>query len=974
MGKDSVREKDLPGMAAAASGSRRSGRPVSASPYSEHYRPPIDLCQRHLINHRLLVSKLTRRELEDKYLSLCDENYTIKKRFLEQEELIKRLKTKLSRLSNESNQRSKSRLDMASSEHYSRLHDLELQRRELHEKLESLRRATSNDGRMRENSVCKARQSAPASSQRRSKSARPAKETAGGRRECKSTSPSADGYDEREERLRHRLTRQAGGKGRTSTDDRTEDDEEEEEEEEESHAVAAARRSSHRKSYGADDEEEEEEEEDEDSDDKDVRETLDEDRDVLSGGGSEELNESERDSPASGAAGGAKSISKGRRHAAKSKGRQAAGAHCPDCERHRAEQVTRETDLVKMKLNIKYLHKELQNEKEKSTLLARQLEEKLSYEIMKRNAAENLEILNLNRQVEDLAKELQRQVDEQKRSMEHELRKQGDLEAQIRKEKDKNASLFEECERLKKNIEKLKENMSEVEIERDFLKRQQENFTKIVDENKLLKYQLDELRKHNEELLRQIDTLREEELVTKESQRELLEKLKTLQQDNDTLSVMLEGLRTENVLLAEERTQLEQSLKSLEASPIKEVRPVSPAPVVTVSASVQTEQLLREQEPLPVKEPKVFLREPSAIERRVPQQELVSGPAIEPIAPLSRRSSVVARMSRDRHVYESAEAAQQIFRQVSVSQMIPKLSHIMNNRINEPAKVNNVELLIANRFPESLEKSFREDERFHKLQTATRRRNRELDSISSGVSDRRRISFLDAGSSSGDHTVKQNYARYFDIQRLPSMWHRIAENPMSISPTTTTPTVNSQDDNDGGTTSDLLTIEIRSVRWNQLGIERLLASSVLFYYVEFTFLDLYGHLLETPLPAKLITEDGEVRQNHNFNFRVAVELGTTLHAERRAVLKKMLRPDGNDAVRFVVVNENRASGQHACEDIGYASVKLRNELQQHPGDGSEELAIDVPIYDFFHEHDELGVLRIVLDNVKLLQVLMGNES
>ena len=246
-----------------------------------------------------------------------------------------------------------------SSRTFSRLHDLELQRRELHEKLEALRRATSNDGRMRENSVCKARQSAPASSQRRSKSARPAKETAGGRRECKSTSPSADGYDEREERLRHRLTRQAGGKGRTSTDDRTEDDEEEEgeEEEEESHAVAAARRSSHRKSYGADDEEEEEEEEDEDSDDKDVRETLDEDRDVLSGGGSEELNESERDSPASGAAGGAKSISKGRRHAAKSKGRQAAGAHCPDCERHRAEQVTRETDLVKMKLNIKYLHK-----------------------------------------------------------------------------------------------------------------------------------------------------------------------------------------------------------------------------------------------------------------------------------------------------------------------------------------------------------------------------------------------------------------------------------------------------------------------------------------------------------------------------------------------------------------------------------------------------------------------------------------
>uniref|UniRef100_A0A182PN89 RPGRIP1 C-terminal domain-containing protein n=1 Tax=Anopheles epiroticus TaxID=199890 RepID=A0A182PN89_9DIPT len=987
MGKDSLREKDIPVMAATGGGgvgggnSRRSGRPVSASPYSENYRPPIDLCQRHLINHRLMVSKLTRRELEDKYLSLCDENYTIKKRFLEQEDLIKRLKTKLTRLSNESNQRSKSRLDMASSEHY-RLHDLELQRRELHEKLEALRRATSTDGRRVESSGGKSQQettrpNAPGN-QRRSKSARPAKDAEGGRRECKSSSPSNDGYDEEEERLRHRLTRQLG-KGRTSTDDRTEDDEEEE-----SHGAAAARRTSHRKSYGADDEEEEDE--DEDDEDKDVREDVDEDRDVLSGAGSEDLNESERDS--NGMMGGAvhrgskkASISKNvRRHASKSKAR-----HCPDCERHRAEQLTRETDLVKMKLNMKYLHKELQNEKEKSTLLARQLEEKLSYEIMKRNAAENLEILNLNRQVDDLAKELQRQVDEQKRSMEHELRKQGELEAQIRKEKDKNASLFEECERLKKNIEKLKENMSEVEIERDFLKRQQESFSKIVDENKLLKYQLDELRKHNEELLKQIDTLKEEEHVTKESQRELLEKLKTLQQDNDTLSVMLEGLRTENELLAEERTQLEHSLKSLEASPIKEVRPVSPKPA-TMSVSVQTDvQSLEsmkadpENHPLPpAKEPKIVLQEPTIPVERKTLRESMSG-AVEP-APLPRRSSVVARMSRDRHAYESAEAAQQLFRHVSVSQMIPKLSQIMNNRIDEPPKVNNVELLIANRFPEALERSFREDEFFHEFQTAARRRNTERNSIASTVSDKRRISFLDTPSSSEggvkgvDPAVKQNYARYFDIQRLPSMWHKIAENPISTSRSTAAPTaVPAQPaENDAG---DQLTIEIRSVRWNELAIERLLASNVLFYYVEFTFLDLYGHLLETPLPAKLIAEDGEVRQSHSFNFRVAVELSASRHLERRETLMKMLQPDGNDAVRFVVVNEDRAMGKHSCEDIGYASVRLRNELQRAVQQTEQkELVIDVPIYDFLHEHDELGSLRVVVHNVNLLHALMRSGS
>uniref|UniRef100_A0A182SFM5 Uncharacterized protein n=1 Tax=Anopheles maculatus TaxID=74869 RepID=A0A182SFM5_9DIPT len=237
---------------------------------------------------------------------------------------------------------------------------------------------------------------------------------------------------------------------------------------------------------------------------------------------------------------------------------------------------------------------------------------------MKRNAAENLEILNLNRQVEDLAKELQRQVDEQKRSMEHEMRKQGDLEAQIRKEKDKNVSLFEECERLKKNIEKLKENMSEVE-------------------------------------------------------RELLAKLKTLQQDNDTLSVMLEGLRTENELLAEERTQLEHSLKSLEASPIKEVRPVSPKRP-SMNVSVQTDQAVeKDAQDSTQNASKVFLQEPpSLVERRVQERETLP----MDMGPRSRRSSVVARMSRERHAYETSEAVQLLSRQVSVSHMIPKLSHI----------------------------------------------------------------------------------------------------------------------------------------------------------------------------------------------------------------------------------------------------------------------------------------------------------
>lgn len=56
----------------------------------------------------LIVRKLTRRELEDKYLRLIDENYDLKRENNVQKEKIKVLTTKLLRLTKE-NSRYKSR-------------------------------------------------------------------------------------------------------------------------------------------------------------------------------------------------------------------------------------------------------------------------------------------------------------------------------------------------------------------------------------------------------------------------------------------------------------------------------------------------------------------------------------------------------------------------------------------------------------------------------------------------------------------------------------------------------------------------------------------------------------------------------------------------------------------------------------------------------------------------------------------------
>lgn len=63
-----------------------------------------------------MVSKLTRKELEDKYINLCDENFTMKKRFQEQELQVKKLKAKLLRLSSETSKNAKSQSDMLSSQ------------------------------------------------------------------------------------------------------------------------------------------------------------------------------------------------------------------------------------------------------------------------------------------------------------------------------------------------------------------------------------------------------------------------------------------------------------------------------------------------------------------------------------------------------------------------------------------------------------------------------------------------------------------------------------------------------------------------------------------------------------------------------------------------------------------------------------------------------------------------------------------
>ncbi|XP_037927059.1 protein fantom-like [Hermetia illucens] len=69
------------------------------SPYSKNFKCYIKSDEKDLIYKRQMVTKLTRKDLEDKYIELCDENFFIKRQNNELQDKIKELTTKIVRIS-----------------------------------------------------------------------------------------------------------------------------------------------------------------------------------------------------------------------------------------------------------------------------------------------------------------------------------------------------------------------------------------------------------------------------------------------------------------------------------------------------------------------------------------------------------------------------------------------------------------------------------------------------------------------------------------------------------------------------------------------------------------------------------------------------------------------------------------------------------------------------------------------------------
>lgn len=76
-----------------------------SSPYAKNYRTNFTHDQREQLSHRQNISRLPRRELEDRHIALVDEHYALKKENAANNEKIKKMATKLLRLSAEGKSR-----------------------------------------------------------------------------------------------------------------------------------------------------------------------------------------------------------------------------------------------------------------------------------------------------------------------------------------------------------------------------------------------------------------------------------------------------------------------------------------------------------------------------------------------------------------------------------------------------------------------------------------------------------------------------------------------------------------------------------------------------------------------------------------------------------------------------------------------------------------------------------------------------
>ncbi|XP_070489826.1 flagellar attachment zone protein 1-like [Chironomus tepperi] len=217
-----------------------------------------------------------------------------------------------------------------------------------------------------------------------------------------------------------------------------------------------------------------------------------------------------------------------------------------------------------------------------------ELKDKLNGKKMQMELETSVEIAELNKKIKELQVELREMETRYKKKLDENTAENEKLAEALEKERNKfkrYEAQSHDLEASQKMIEELMEQISSLEKEKAEIAMQYEKYATIADEVVNYKKRMSEMADTLNERERELEKEREDRASIEHSQEELLRKMKDLQKENDELVVKLEGLKSENDTLINKNKKLEDRMKNLESENIHQLQQINetlklPTPII----------------------------------------------------------------------------------------------------------------------------------------------------------------------------------------------------------------------------------------------------------------------------------------------------------------------------------------------------------------------------------------------------------
>ncbi|CAO1319480.1 unnamed protein product [Diamesa hyperborea] len=134
-------------------------------------------------------------------------------------------------------------------------------------------------------------------------------------------------------------------------------------------------------------------------------------------------------------------------------------------------------------------------------------------------------------------------------------------------------------------------------------------------------------------------------------------------------------------------------------------------------------------------------------------------------------------------------------------------------------------------------------------------------------------------------------------------------------------------------------------------------------YVEYSFLGYKGHLLETPQSLFKPKKENELMY---YRFHKKFELKSDENEKQLKLLKAMLEKNTKKHLRFLIVSEPIDENDE-CEEVGFSTVNLSEVVKKSKID-SEKLSVNV--YSTSYPHELIALLTVTFEGILFMKELL----